>query len=472
MRDLPSVRGVARQAGAGAREAVGRVRRRRAAPPPRIGLLGRLRDRIEAREFLRLRGRFRGRRGLVAFLAVMGPGLIAGIAGNDAGGITTYSVLGAETGLRLLWLFPITIVILAIVQEMAARLGVVTGQGLSDLIRDRFGVRWTAFAMLVLLVANIANTIAEFSGAAAALEIFGIPRFITVPITAAAIWALVIYASYRTVERVFLSVMVVFIAYIASAILANPDWTAVGGALVTPVLDLSPAVLLLMVALVGTTITPYMQFYLQSAVAEKGIDEEELRLEQADAVGGAVWTNVIAVFVVVATATTIHAVGGRIDSAQDAARALGPVAGELSSALFAVGLFGASVLAATIMPISTAFVICEAFGWESGVDKRFRDAPSFFFIYTFVLALGALVVLIPGLDLLPLIVGSQNLQGLLLPVVLVFMVLLANDRRLMGDHRNGRIGNVLAWSAIAVVIALDAVLLGVAALGAFGVRAG
>jgi NRAMP (natural resistance-associated macrophage protein)-like metal ion transporter len=461
MPDLPSVRDAARDAV---------VRARRPLTPPPIGLRDRIIDRFESREFLRLRGRFRGRRGLLAFLAVMGPGLIAGIAGNDAGGITTYSVLGAETGLRLLWLFPITIVVLAIVQEMAARLGVVTGQGLSDLIRDRFGVRWTAFAMLVLLVANIANTVAEFSGAAAALEIFGIARWVTVPLVAVAIWALVIYASYRTVERVFLSVMVVFLAYIASAVLAGPDWGEVGRALVTPTLDLSPDVLLLMVALVGTTITPYMQFYLQSAVAEKGIDEEELRLERADAIGGAVWTNVIAVFIVVATATTVFSVGGTIASADDAARALEPFAGRLSTALFAAGLFGASVLAATIMPLSTAFVICEAFGWESGVDKRFRDAPSFFFIYTAVLALGALVVLIPGLDLLGLIVASQNLQGLLLPIVLVFMVLLVNDERLMGRYRNGPRANILAWTAVGLVVVLDLVLLSVSVLGLFGIE--
>ena len=433
---------------------------------------GRFRERLAEREILRLRRRFRGRRGLVAFLAVMGPGLIAGIAGNDAGGITTYSVMGAQSGLSLLWLFPITIVILAIVQEMAARLGVVTGQGLSDLIRDRFGVRPTAFAMAVLLVANVANTVAEFSGAAAALEIFGISRYIVVPIVALAIWALVLKASYRTVERVFLSVIVVFLAYIASAILAHPDWGAVGRALVTPKLDLSPALLLLMVAVVGTTVTPYMQFYLTSAVAEKGIGVDELNLERADAIGGSIWTNVIAIFIVVATATTVGAIGGKITSAADAAQALEPVAGRLAEALFAVGLFGASVLAATILPLSTAFVICEAFGWESGVDKRFGDARAFFSIYTFVLVAGALIVLVPGLDLLPLILASQNLQGLLLPVVLIFMALLVNDARLMGEHRNGRLANVLAWGAIAVVVALDAVLLGVSALGIFGVQIG
>jgi Mn2+/Fe2+ NRAMP family transporter len=429
-------------------------------------------DRIRQGGFFRLRGRFRGRRGLVAFLAVMGPGLIAGIAGNDAGGITTYSVLGADTGYRLLWLFPITIVILAIVQEMAARLGVVTGQGLSDLIRDRFGVRWTAFAMIVLLVANLANTVAEFAGAAAALEIFGIPPIVTVPIVAVSIWALVIWASYRTVERIFLSVTVVFLAYVASAFLAGPDWNEVGRALVAPRLDVDPTTLLLMVAVVGTTITPYMQFYLQSAVAEKGIAEEELGLERADAIGGAIWTNVIAVFIVVATATTIHATGGSIETAGDAARALAPVAGDLSSALFAFGLFGASVLAATIMPITTAFVICEAFGWESGVGKPFRDAPTFFGIYTFVLAFGALFVLIPGLDPIPVIIGSQNLQGLLLPVVLVFMVLLVNDKRLMGRYRNGRLLNVLAWGAVGLIVLLDGVLLATALLNALGVRIG
>jgi Mn2+/Fe2+ NRAMP family transporter len=434
--------------------------------PPRAARAGALR----LRGWLRLRGRFRGRRNLLAFLAVMGPGLISGIAGNDAGGITTYSVLGAETGLRLLWLFPITIVILAIVQEMAGRLGVVTGQGLSDLIRDRFGVRWTVFAMTVLLVANAANTVAEFSGAAAATEIFGVSRYLTVPIVAIVIWALVLFApSYRAVERVFLATAAVFIGYIASAFLAKPDWSAVGTALVTPTFDASPSVVLLMVALVGTTITPYMQFYLQSAVAEKGIGEEELGLERADAIGGAIWTNVVAVFIVVATAATLFVANVHIATAGDAAKALEPLAGNLAAALFGIGLFGASVLAATIMPISTAYMICEAFGWESGVGKRFSDAPAFFVIYTLVLFVGALVVLIPGLDLIPVIVGSQNLQGLLLPIVLVFMVLLVNDERLMGKHRNGRVGNVLAWAAVGLVVILDAILLGVTVLAVAGI---
>ncbi len=488
MPQLPPVGRVARQAGSEAKHAVERVPgaiaeampgsrptirlRGRIDPPRPPGRLARLRDRLTAGEGLRLRGRFRGRRGVVAFLAVMGPGLISGIAGNDAGGITTYSVLGAKTGLSLLWLFPITIAILAIVQEMAARLGVVTGQGLSDLIRDRFGVRWTVFAMAILLVANVANTIAEFSGAAASLEIFGISRYLVVPIVGLLIWGLVLFASYRTVERIFLGVALVFVSYIASAILADPDWGSVGRALITPSLQMSPGILLLMVAVVGTTITPYMQFYLQSAVAEKGIDEKELRLEQADAVGGAVWTNVIAIFIVVATATTIYVAGGTITSAADAAQALEPITGHLAELLFAVGLFGASVLAATIMPISTAYVICEAFGWESGVGKRFGDARAFFGIYSFVLVIGALVVLIPGIDLLPVILASQNLQGLLLPIVLIFMVLLVNDRGLMGRHANGRRANTLAWTAVGLVVLLDLVLLGTTALGFLGVDVG
>ncbi|HEU0244771.1 MAG TPA: Nramp family divalent metal transporter [Candidatus Limnocylindrales bacterium] len=435
---------------------------------------GRVASRLPDVPVPRLRGRFR-RRGLLAFLAVMGPGIIAGVAGNDAGGLTTYSVLGAETGLTMLWIFPLTILILAIVQEMVARLGVITGQGLSDLIRERFGVRWTVFAMGVLLLANVANTIANMAGAAAALDIFGIPKIVTVPVVAVAIWSLVLFGSYRIVERVFLLVMLVFLAYPIAAIMATDDWTPVFKAFVTPTLPLDPATLLLLVAVVGTTITPYMQFYLQSAVAEKGIGEEELRLEQADAVVGSVWTNVIAVFIVVATAAAVVAGGAAltITSAADAAKALEPVAGPFAEVLFGIGLFGASVLAATIMPISTAFVICEAFGWESGVGKRFSDAPVFFGIYTFVLALGAIVVLlVPEGSLVGIIVGSQNLQGLLLPIVLVFLVLLVNDKRLMGAYVNGRWGNVLAWGAVSLVVALNAILLGVTLLGALGVSVG
>jgi NRAMP (natural resistance-associated macrophage protein)-like metal ion transporter len=413
--------------------------------------------------------RFR-RRGALAFLAVMGPGLIAALAGNDAGGITTYSVMGADTGFRLLWLFLLTTLTLAIVQEMAARLGVVTGQGLSDLIRDRFGVRWTAFAMVVLLVANLANTVAEFAGIAAAMIIFGVPPIIAVPVSAIAIWALVLFANYRALERIFLVASLVFIAYIASAVLARPDWAEVTRELFTPSFQPSGSELLLMVAIVGTTIAPFMIFYLQSAVAEKGIDEEELRLEQADAIGGAVATNIIAVFIVVATAATLFVAGVHVTSAGDAAAALAPIAGPAATVIFALGLFGASMLAATIVPISTAFAVTEAFGWESGVGKRFSDARAFYVLYTFVLFVPAAFVLLPGLDPIAVIVASQYLQGLLLPVVLIFMFLLVNDRRLLGHHVNGRWRNIIAGAAIALVVALDVALLGAQLLSVMGVQ--
>lgn len=449
---------------------------RRLVPGVRLGPLPRVAPRhLPARPRIPRRARIRLRR-LAPLLAVLGPGLIAGIAGNDAGGITTYSVLGARTGYSLLWLFPITVVVLAVVQEMAARLGTVTGQGLSDLIRDWFGVRWTAFAMLVLLLANLANTAAEFAGASAALEIFGVSRLITVPVLAVALWAVVVFASYRLLERLFLGVSLVFVTYIAAAFLARPDGTKIVSGLLRPTLDVPGVptieVLLLAVAVVGTTITPYMQFYLQSAVAEKGISPEELGYERADAILGSIWTNVIAIFIVLATAATLFGAGIVLSDAAQAAEALRPFAGELSTTLFGVGLFGASVLAAMIMPISTAFVICEAFGWESGVGKPVRDAPAFFGLFTFVLVMGAVITLLPGLDLVGLIVSSQYLQGLLLPVVLIFMVLLVNNRRLMGRYGNGRTMNLVAVISVGLVVVLDMALLGASLLQSFGIKLG
>ncbi len=400
------------------------------------------------------------RSGLLAFLAVMGPGLIAGVAGNDAGGIATYSVLGSETGLSLLWILPITTVMLVVVLEMAARMGAVSGQGLGDLIRDDFGIRWTLFAMVVLLIANGANIIAEFAGAAAALEIFGIPRYATVPIVAAGIWALVVFASYRVVERVFLSVAVVFVAYVVSAFVAGPDWAQVGRALITPSVPLEPHALLLMIATVGTTVTPYMFFYLQSSVADKGLGPEELPLERADAVLGGIWTNAIAMFIVVVTAVTIFPRGIVITSADQAALALAPVAGSLAKGLFAIGLFGASVLAATVMPLTTSYAVCESFGWESGVSRNFREAPVFMGLYTALIVIGAVVVLVPGLPLIGVILVSQNLNGILLPIILVFMLRLVNNPRIMGIHTNPTWLNVLAWSLTGLVILLTLVLFG------------
>ena len=400
------------------------------------------------------------RSGILAFLGVMGPGLIAGLAGNDAGGIATYSVLGAETGLRMLWILPVTTVMLVIVLEMAARMGAVTGQGLGDLIRDEFGIRWTLFAMVVLLIANGANVVAEFAGAAAALEIFGVPRFVTVPIVAAGIWALVVFAGYRVVERVFLSVAVVFLAYVVSAFVAGPNWGDVGRGLITPSVSFDTPTLLLMVATVGTTVTPYMFFYLQSSVADKGLGPEELSFERADAILGGVWTNVIALFIVVVAATTLFPRGIHIQTAEEAALALAPVAGNFAKALFAFGLFGASVLAATVMPLTTSYAVCESFGWESGVSRKFSEAPVFMGLYTALIVIGAVVVLVPGLPLFGVILVSQNLNGILLPIVLIFMLRLVNKPRLMGSHVNPRWLNVVAWGLTGLIILLTGILFG------------
>jgi Mn2+/Fe2+ NRAMP family transporter len=400
------------------------------------------------------------RSGILAFLGVMGPGLIAGLAGNDAGGITTYSVLGAQTGYSLLWILPLTTVMLVVVLEMAARMGAVSGQGLGDLIRDDFGIRWTLFAMIVLLIANGANVIAEFAGAAAALEIFGVPRWLTVPVVAAGIWALVVFAGYRLVERVFLSVAVVFLAYVVSAFVAGPDWDEVARSIVTPSISFEPNTLLLMVATVGTTVTPYMFFYLQSSVADKGLGPDELALERGDAILGGIWTNVIALFIVIVTAVTLFPREIQVVSAEQAALALAPVAGNFAKALFAFGLFGASVLAATVMPLTTSYAVCESFGWESGVSRKFREAPAFMGLYTALIVIGALVVLLPGLPLIGVILVSQNLNGILLPIILVFMLRLVNNRRIMGEHVNPTWLNVLAWGLTGLIIALTLILFG------------
>jgi NRAMP (natural resistance-associated macrophage protein)-like metal ion transporter len=402
--------------------------------------------------------------GLLGFLAILGPGLISGLSGTDAGGIATYSVLGAEAGFSLLWILPITTLMLAITLEMSARMGAVSGQGLGDLIRDAFGIRWTLFAMIVLVVANGATIVAEFAGIAAALEIFGIPRFLTVPVVAAAIWALVVFASYRIVERVFLSVAVVFLAYIVGAFVVGPDWGEVGRALVTPSVPFEPGLLLLMVATVGTTITPFMFFYLQASVADKGVGPEDLPLQRVDAFFGAAWTNVIAIFIVVLTAVTLFGSGQRIETAADAASALAPVAGPLAEGLFAFGLFGASTLAATVIPLTTSYAVCESFGWESGVSRKFGEAPIFMGLYTFLVAIGALVVLVPALPLIGLILLSQYMNGILLPIILVFMLRLVNNARIMGGHTNPTWLNVLAWGLTALVVALTLTMFGAAAM--------
>lgn len=421
---------------------------------------------LSALPFLRLRETFRGRRGPLAFLAVVGPGLIAGVAGNDAGGITTYATLGSATGLRFLWILPLTALLLALVQESVARLGVVTGQGLTDLIREHFGVRWTLFAMIILLIANLANTVANVAGASSALAIFGAPTLLTAPLAALAVWLIVVYGNYHSVERVFLSLTAVFLAYIAAALLANPNWAEVASSLTTPDLGgISAAEALLLVAVVGTTVTPYMQFYLQSAVAEKEIGVEELGAARADAILGSAWTNFIAVCIVIATAVALAGSGQAISSAAEAATALEPLAGTFSTILFGAGLFGASLLAMAIMPLTTAFALSEAFGFESGVDKKLGEAPIFYGIFTVILVIGAGVVMIPGLDPIGAIVGSQYLQGLFLPIVLAFIVKLASSRVLLGAHASPRWLQITGWAAVVLLFVLNAAVLAANLIG-------
>ena len=395
------------------------------------------------------------RRGLLAYLAVIGPGVIAANAGNDAGGIATYASAGADYGYNLLWTLIPLVLALGIVQETCARMGAVTGKGLSDLIREQFGVRWTVLVMLALLVANGGVTVSEFAGIAAATELFGVPRYVSVPLAAFAVWWLVVKGSYRRVERVFLLMSLVFLGYIISAFLARPQWGEVARGLVSPRIDFNAGYLFTVVALIGTTISPYMQVFVQSSVVEKGVTEEDYALTRADVWTGTVFAIAVAFFIAVATAATLHATGVRIESAEQAARALEPLAGPYAKGLFGVGLFGASMLAAAVLPLSTAYSISEALGFEKGVSRSFREAPIFLGIFTFLIAVGGLVAILPGLPLFDVLLVTQVINGLLLPVLLVSILRLVNNRELMGAHTNGRVYNAASWLTAAAVSALS-----------------
>ena len=399
------------------------------------------------------------RQRLLAYLAILGPGMITANAGNDAGGIATFASVGADHGYRLLWiLIPITIS-LGLVQEMCARMGAVTGKGLADLIRERFGVRWTAFVMLALLIANGGVTVSEFVGIAAATELFGIPRFISVPLAAVSIWWLVVKGSYQRVERVFLLMALVFLGYIASAFLAQPDWTKVAAGLVRPSFSFEGAYLFTLVAVVGTTISPYMQVYIQSSVVEKGVTIENYRRTRIDVWVGTIFAVLIVFFIVISTAATLHRKGIQVASAADAARALQPLAGNYAEALFAVGLLGASMLAAGVLPLATAYSVSEALGFEKGVSRSFREAPIFLGIFTFLVAVGAAIAVLPNLPLIKVLLVTQVINGLLLPVVLFAVLRLINDKELMGAQVNGPINNIAAWLTTIVVTLLSLLLI-------------
>jgi NRAMP (natural resistance-associated macrophage protein)-like metal ion transporter len=395
------------------------------------------------------------RRRLLAYLAILGPGMIAASAGNDAGGIATFGAVGAEQGYRLLWiLIPITIS-LGLVQEMCARMGAVTGKGLADLIRERFGVRWTAFIMLALLIANAGVTVSEFVGIAAATELFGIPRFLSVPLSAIFIWWLVVKGSYQRVERAFLLMSLVFLGYIVSAFLAKPDWSAVAVGLVKPSFSFEYAYIFTFIAVVGTTISPYMQVFVQSSVVEKGVTPEDYGRTKLDVWIGTVLAILVVFFIVVSTAATLNKYGLHIESASDAARALEPFAGPYAEKLFAIGLFGASMLAAGVLPLATAYSISEALGFEKGVSRSFREAPIFLGVFTFLIAVGAAIAVIPDLPLIRVLLVTQVINGLLLPIIVFAILKLVNDRDLMGAHVNGRLYNFGAWLTATIVTLLS-----------------
>jgi NRAMP (natural resistance-associated macrophage protein)-like metal ion transporter len=397
------------------------------------------------------------------FLAIVGPGFITANVDNDAGGIFTYSLAGAQFGYSLLWtMIPITIA-LVVVQEMSARMGAVTGKGLSDLIREEFGFRITFFLMLALVVTNFGNVVAEFAGVASSLEIFGIPRYVVVPAAAVTVWLLVVRGTYASVEKIFLAASLFYVCYIIAGLLAHPDWKAAVIATVSRpssggIRDYS--YLFMVVGLVGTTIAPWMQFYLQASIVEKGITVRQYRTSRWDVMLGCIFTDVVAWFIIVACAATLFATGHtQIDSAADAALALRPLAGEYAYLLFAAGLFNASLFAASILPISTAYAVCEGLGFESGLDKKFHEAPLFYWLYTALIVLGAGVLLIPRFPLIHVMVLSQVVNGAVLPFVLIFMLLLTNDRELMGDYINGRRFNIVAWSTVIVMIVLTIAML-------------
>jgi len=404
---------------------------------------------------VRRRARVR-RASILAFLAVMGPGVITGFAGNDAGGVTTYTAVGAHYGFALLWLLLLSTAGLVVIQEMCARMGAVTGKGLSDLIREKFGVRWTIVAMLALLVANGTNVAAEYAGIAASLALLGVPSTVSVPIAGIAIWILVVFFSYRIVERALFVVILAFVAYPITAIIVHPDWSAVGRGLVLPSLPVEQLALIAALALVGTTITPYMQFYIQASIVDKGIDAEQYAYSRLDVLLGSVLTGVNALFMIVVAGQVLFPAGVQVNSAADAAKALVPLAGAQSGLLFSVGLLGASLLAATVMPLSTSYAICEAFGWESGISKNFREAPVFMGLFTLLLVAGGIVVvLFPQELLIQLILASQAINGLLLPVVLAFILKLAGDRSIMGGSANGRVSTAIGWGVAAMASLLS-----------------
>ncbi|MDM8163349.1 Nramp family divalent metal transporter [Collinsella intestinalis] len=402
---------------------------------------------------------------LAAVLGAMGPGLLAALAGNDAGGIATYSSAGASFGYQTLWILPIMAVLLIVVQETAARCGCVTGKGFASLIREKFGVRKSALAMAALLIANTAVTISEFAGLASGLALFGVPKTISVPLVGLAIWLLTMSGSFRRIERILLAVSCVFVTYVIAAFMVGPDWGAVAASTVMPQLVARPQYVSLLVATIGTTIAPWMIFLAQNNVVDKNADETDIPLQRVDTVSGSVIACAIAWFIIVTTGSVLFPAGIEVADAADAALALEPIVGPWSTVLFAAGLVAASFLAACVLPGVTSSAICEAFGWERGADRSWEEAPVYRGIISAIIMFSALLVILPGVNLFEIMMSAQVINGVLLPVLLVFLVFIAGDKIIMGTYRNGRVWNALTWATIALITVLTVIMFALQILG-------
>ncbi len=395
---------------------------------------------------------------LAIFFAILGPGIITGSVDNDAGGIATYSVAGAMYGYGLIWTLIPSFIVLLVVQEMNARMGIVTGKGLSDLIRENAGMKITFFIFVGLLISNIGNTTTEFAGIAGSMEIFGISKYFSVPLVAVMIWFLVVKGTYKIVERIFLVFSVSLLTYVVSALMSKPEWGEIGASIIRPEMEMNSQSIAMVIALVGTTIAPWMQFYMQSSVIEKGLKMKNFKYTLIDITVGCVATIVVAFFIMVACGATLHPNGIQINEAKDAALALEPFAGKFASDVFAFGLFVASVFSATILPLATAFYVSEAFGFEAGIDKKWDEAKEFYSLYTGILIISVIIILIPNAPLIQISIWTQVLNGILLPVVLVSMILLINNKKIMGKHINKPLQNIIGWSAVIILTGLSLIL--------------
>jgi len=398
-------------------------------------------------------------RKLALFVAILGPGIITGSVDNDAGGITTYSVAGAVYGYNLLWTLIPSFIVLMVIQEMNARMGIVTGKGLADLIRENAGVKITFFIFIGLVIADIGNTTTEFAGVAGSMEVFHVTKYISVPIVGFMVWILVVKGTYKLAERIFLIFSVSLLTYVVSAIMGKPHWGEIGSSIIHPKMDINSQSLAMVIGIVGTTIAPWMQFYMQSSVIEKGLKMKNFKYTLIDIVVGCIATVVVAFFIIVACASTLHVNGIQINEAKDAALALKPLAGNIASQVFAFGLFIASIFSATILPLATAFYVCEAFGFEAGIDKKWDEAKEFYILYTGILILSVVIILIPNAPLILISIWSQVINGLLLPVVLICMMLIVSNKNIMGKYVNKPLFNFIGWAAVVILIGLSAALL-------------